>query len=339
MTTHSLLVIDEIHSGDLSRSCPMQVKLKQEHKWKNEMPTAMFRGSFAGKALELLHFRHKPEEWNISDNVHGCLIDAAISVNSECERDGRMLTDAVIKNMDVITKEVTTAVQAYINRFASKFAKCELVGVEIPMRMSLKHGDGTFKFASHYDLVFIDPDNVWGQGAGRWHLWDWKWLDKMPVYEYLIRAKQPQLYQLCLYLGWSLLPNKFTGDKGTEGTWIQAKKWVSTALIYIPSLKPYARKTTDLNPSTGVLTEFKKGDERPMSRIVRRCTMRKDRIKDIAHSLLELPRMMRDGHFPAIPDKLGCRLCESSDWCPRFDMPADSLVLDIEEKMAVDSIG
>ena len=66
--------------------------------------------------------------------------------------------------------------------------------------------------------------------------------------------------------------------------------------------------------------EFRKGDARPEKNVRREIHFRSDREDAARRYLAERAMMIQMNIHPMIPDKLGCWLCESRFWCPRFDL-------------------
>ena len=299
--------ISEFHSGDLTEPCARKVQLWHEGKFVSEMPTAMYRGSVAGKALERLHVSG---DWSV-DGCTQAMIHAVGAVQDDLKAEKRTLTEAVITNRQEIHEDVARCVMDYAKRFGKRFAACKQIGCELPIRWTMERDDGEpIYFASHLDLLFRDVDGVWGKGEGRLIWWDWKWRQDAPSNEYLVRNHQFILYQLAVLHGQVMID---------DDLWIDFGEWPACAWVHLPYLKPFGRATKALSDN-GDVEHYAKGDTRPDRAIVRWAIFRRDRQDDMAGELLERVKMFEAGVFPMTPDPIGCQLCESRQWCPRFDL-------------------
>ena len=81
-----------------------------------------------------------------------------------------------------------------------------------------------------------------------------------------------------------------------------------------------AAAQTWVDKATGEIFNFKKGDVRPMEKVVRWVGYANAARQVATDEIANRIRMMRQGHFPTNPDPLGCALCPSQQWCHRFDM-------------------
>ena len=233
-------------------------------------------------------------------------IRAVKEVAADCKREGRLLTEAVIKNADAIHKEVFVVVYEYARRFGERWQECVTIGAEVPVRLTI---EGT-TFASHMDLVFRDTHNVWGMGADRLGFVDFKWRDTSPTAHYLCRNPQFLLYQLGCYRGKLLV----------DGMWVEFGEWPSAAWIHLPYLKPYLKMTTAVDENGEAVT-YLKGDSRPDKAIFRWIPFLEANADMMAQELLMRPRMYALGIYPMNPDPIGCHVCPSNQFCFRPDMP------------------
>lgn len=269
-----------IHSSDLTASCPRAVQLRLEGKAVGEYPTALFRGQLAHAALEIMHGR------DLEADVNAVVDDEATEkVLATAEAENRPITEAVARELGAIQEEVVEVLELYVKRFADYFAQCKVIGTELPVSW---RADG-IDFASHIDLLFREPN-------GDLYVWDWKWRSDSPMYGYLSRNMQFAMYAMCCR----------EGRIQIGGEWIALRQWPVVAWVHLPNLRPYTRAGEG----------YAKGDERPLDRIVREV-----RYGDASRATilreLELRRaMMTAGLFPAIPDPLGCHLCECQAHCP-----------------------
>lgn len=327
----------EIHSGDLTRPCPRNIQLRMEGKFNPEMQTAMYRGSFASYLMEHLH---RGGEW---DEAAVCAagILAIGQIGDDIKKEQRELSETVENNRGKIHEEVLWCVQEYARRLGPMFAKCKFIGCETPCRVTIEayapphdtplrrvdliHGrfPHPIEFASHTDLLFRAPkmvlreffphlgtsDHAMNGNGTRLCLWDFKFTEKSPTWDYLMRQPQLLLYVVCCNDGAFLL----------DDFWVEFNEWPAIAWCHLPYLKPFKRKTV-CEDDEGMQTEYVKGDVRPLKNVVRWCNYRFDRIDEIRQELCQRPLMYEQGLFPMIPDPIGCHLCESRAWCPRFDL-------------------
>ena len=98
----------------------------------------------------------------------------------------------------------------------------------------------------------------------------------------------------------------FDGDDG----WVEFREWPAIAWVHLPDLKPYARNGKNWNA----------GDMRPEENIIRWANIRQDRTDAILDEFRDRERMFRAGYFPKNPDPIDCYLCESEQWCDRYDV-------------------
>lgn len=300
--------IAEWHSSDLN-GCARAVYHQHRGERLDECPTAMYRGLVFGEAAQLMHERNAWDE-------HGVMVvvkDALRNVDIMLRKEGRPKTASVEENASMIGSEVKRALVAYGARFGDRFSRCKLIGCELPMRLNV----GGFDFASHYDLLIRDPDNVWGKGENRLIWADWKWRDSVPTDGYLARFPQFVLYQLGIHEGHVLIDGHWVGftDRRTG-----EQAWPAAAWIHGPNLKPYGRATKSKDDD-GDTIQFQKGDDRPEYKIINWVNFRQDRLDLMRHIVTERPRLASAGFWPASPDADKCRFCASSYYCDRADHP------------------
>lgn len=288
--------ITELHSSHLSANCMKQVYLQHNGMYVPEMPSAMYKGSLAGKACEYLH------ENNAWDNVPWCMACAREAVGIDLEKENRHLTDAVKRDEKKIVMEVGERIFDYARRFGPLFSQCDHIGTELPVRWTLEHNSlaEPFPCASHIDLLCRDSNDVFGRGAGRLILVDQKYTDEAPTWDYVTRNQQMMLYQLVIYKGEVLLDDE----------WIRFEEWCASALIHLPSLHVYKKASG----------EFKKGDEKPLEKILLWTNFREDSVDRMKSELAVKARCFRNGDYPASPSAVGCMTCCSKQWCDRYDM-------------------
>lgn len=298
----SLPQLGEIHSSDLTASCPRAAYHRLRSEVNREVGTALFRGLSAGIALERIH---------ASLEVEACA-DAAQSFADSCvneglkklAEEGRVPSDAILAGLGDIANEIAGVLEAYCRRLGPHFDRCSLIGVEVPVRMEL--GDGRPPFASHLDLAVHSPGTeLLPEGM---IVLDWKWTDAAPTQAFLDRSPQLAAYWLAPREG------SYLADPAL-GLWESAPAYPRVGWVHLPNLRPVGRKTTYEDPETGESTTLSKGDERPLDKIVRWCRFRPESAATARFNLLHHVDMLRAGFFPQIPDKTGCHLCQSRDWC------------------------
>ena len=300
--------LDEIHSSELTSHCLRQVYHRLNSEVQGVATTALYRGLVAGRACELLHqqgFHSDPSE---------IVVSAASDVQKTLAEENRMLSEAVENNRLDILAEVTNIVNLYVERFGPKFERCHLIGTEVPARLSIGEGEvdpQTMYFASHLDLVIRDKENVFGYGHDRIIVFDWKWREDQPSHQYLARYMQFALYYLMVKNG-----SLKCGPEGFE--WISFEEAPVLVWFHLPSLKPYARRTTAFNDA-GEEQEFVKGDFRPLRSILHRVEYDANQDIRIIEELRMRATMIENDVFPLNPDPVSCRICEAEAFCTRFD--------------------
>lgn len=298
-TPLSLSVISDIHTSDLTDTCPHKVLLKHEQKTKPVATTALFRGVLIGKILECVHEQNHQDinEEAFEDLVH------------ELEGEGRIVSDAVLRNKDEILEEIGFVKLKYYEQLMPLFDQCELVGTELPCRVKI----GDTSFASHIDLLVRDTSNVFGHGEQRLLCIDWKYRQVAPTKAYLSRHLQMYLYWLMI------LEGSVMAYKAVDG-WVEYGEVPQMLWCHLPYLKPFARKTI-IKDEDGSEVQYKKGDTRPIHNIMRPVNFKPEAINSMKADLLDRVAMMRSGFFPKIPDPVGCQICEAQDFCARGDTP------------------
>ena len=286
----------EVHTSEMSDACPRSAYHRLRGELDAEVGLALFRGLAEGMALEVVH---NSGEVEASGALAESIVDSAVNeALKKLAEENRKPSESVQRDINAIAKEMVEVTEAYCRRLGKCFdADQRLIGVEVPIRC----GDPTwaYPFASHIDLLTEDRHNH--------RLWDWKWCEEQPTQAYLDRSPQLASYWYGYRYGEVLTSPEL-------GLWETPERWPTVHWIHLANLKPVKRKTTFTTPE-GEMIELKKGDERPLSSIIRTCRFKAenaDRVRDeIAHRM----EMMCEGFWPQIPDKVGCHLCDSRDWC------------------------
>jgi hypothetical protein len=175
----------------------------------------------------------------------------------------------------------------------------DLVGLELPCRMTLVLDGVPINFASHIDALVR---HSWG-----YSILDWKWRMDSPTQAGLDRDLQLGMYRLMADRGHFLI----------GGGWRVLEGRARVGIVHLPYLRPVGRKTSWVDPETGEQIELLKGDARPIERAVRWANHR--HLVAIVSAFEERVRMIRAGLFPAMPSMVECMTCESEAWCSRFD--------------------
>jgi hypothetical protein len=299
------LPVSELHTTDLTDSCPQRVLLRWEGKLLPHAPTALVRGMVAGSACR---YMHESMAWDKEDAPDYAMDYAWKQTMQDLEEDQRILTEAVEKNKDAMLKEIRNVLDQYIARLGPLFAKSEFVGCETPCTMTL---DGV-KFASHTDLIVRDSGNVFGYGKGRLIIFDWKWRQESPSRAYLARNLQFATYWLMARQG------EFLIEDWAGYTPLPDADNAQLVWLHLPNLKPYTRKTITYNDNQEQ-HEYKKGDVRPLRSILKTTQYTDTDTTHIERALTRRVKMYKAGFFPATPEPNKCSLCEAESFCPRFD--------------------
>ena len=294
----------DIHTTDLTEPCLRKVLLRHEEKTEPIAQTALFRGLLAGKVLEHLH------EWNsLDDSIEFVKSESVNMLVAELAAEGRQISDSVEKNIEAIQGEVIQMAELYAKRFMPLFSKCEVLGTELPCRVTI---DG-IRFASHLDLMVRDTHNTFGYGENRLLIIDWKWRQDAPTRAYLARNYQFYMYWLSALEGSILTYPAFDG-------WVKYEENAQLLWFHLPYLAPFKRKTTCKNEN-GDDVFFAKGDERPINNILRPVNYKIECVKQMREDLTERVKTMRSGFFPKSPDPVRCQVCDAREFCTRGDTP------------------
>lgn len=282
------MILTEIHTSDLVSPCHRRVKLRHEGKVLGVCPGAMYRGILFHQAAQWFH---ETGELPAMTNV-----DLAVRETLKAER--RALTEAANANSGDTCKEVGLLIDIYSRRFAQWFGASKVIGCELPVRATIDVDGEPAEFASHIDILYRDPH-------GNLCVWDWKTGDTEYETEYAHRSLQSGMYYHAIA----------HGSVRVEGEWLDMGEGPHVAFVEIDNLKPYGKKQKAKNDQ-GVEVEFQKGDDRPLSSIVREVLVTNP--DAIIEEFSTRVRMMRAGLFPTNPSSDACRSCESAKWCPTW---------------------
>lgn len=285
----------EVHTSELTCACPRQAFLRLHGRGHGLCEGALFKGLLFGEVLE---------RWHAGVPIDRGVLEGVTAVFDKLKAEGRTPSAPVVDNQGTHANEIQKAAEHYAERFGDYFAKCEIIGTEVPCRLTLDVDWEPVNFASHIDLIFKGPDPRTSKGEFL-HVIDWKFRKDSPSPFYLARNLQLGLYALCVDRGELLV----------DGEWVTFGAWPRSWWLDGASCKPYARKTI-ARDDDGEQREFKKGDARPQRSVLIEAPITKpDAVID---ALSERVRMMRDGHWPAIPSPDGCRFCDVAHACPSF---------------------
>ena len=304
----------ELHTSDFD-PCPARAILRREGKIDGVAGIALFRGLLAHRALEVMH--NEPEEL-----LSPIMTSATSHVIDQLEEDGRLPSDAVMGRLSEIEVEVTNILDSYKRRILPITCTWKLLGTEVPVYWEI--GDDVH-LSSHIDALFITKD-------GKPIIWDWKWRKDALAVSDLSRNLQLACYFGALVDGMVQLGvhaisyldcnhNWEPPDGLVSDCWIYAPDGSPTpevAWVDLPSLKPYARKTTAKDDEGREVT-FLKGDDRPLSRTMRYVKHHTDQIETIKEFALQRANIVKNKLPIYIPQ--GCSHCECEAHCPRLDMP------------------
>jgi hypothetical protein len=299
----------ELHTSDFD-PCPGRALLRREGKFTGESGKALFRGLTTHCALEELH--HHPDEL-----ITALIQQASTKVIRQMEDEGRTPTDAVMSNLSELSREIAVVLESYKRIILPITSQWRLIGTELPVFWHLKDLDngGVMHLSSHIDALFIKEN---GQAV----VWDWKWRKDALAISDLSRNLQLACYFAAICDGsvhipdYKLMPN---WDSDEEGWYWQTGEFPTpqVAWIDLPSLKPYTRKTQAKN-DRGEAVTFVKGDDRPLSRVIRNVSHHPEQIENIKQAAIRRGDMLMEGSPIYIPQ--GCSHCECEPWCPRFDI-------------------
>jgi len=314
-----LTLLDDIHTTDLTEACMLKGHYRRTGRYIGEVTTALFRGLAAGATLE---FMHNCDGWSVPIE---CVRHGLAKTEADLADEGRAMSDVVERDKDEsITVELERMAVAYADRFAERFAECELIGTELPIRCEFESEvfPTPISFASHVDLMFRDVSNVFGRGANALHVWDWKWREKAPTLDYLARNQQFAAYYYGVEDGVVRLVND---------TWVSFGEHPVISWVHLGYLMPFGRKTTTKDDDGQVVT-FLKGECRPERVIVRTPNFKPDAKPVFLRHLTDRAAMIALGIFPPNPDPIGCSLCESREECDRYDDTYSQEIGDDEEQ-------
>jgi len=284
---------------DIGDPCPRHVQLRLAGEARGEYQTALYGGQLGHKCLEILYDGFKATKiLPDADEFEAAMAQATKIVVAMAEAERRPLSDSVVKNQKTIARDTLTLIVQYWERFAPRENEV-VVGTECPVYLTIDVDGEEAVFTSHLDLLIQDTT------TGSLRVEDWKFGDEAPCQSYLARNPQLGLYWLSVRYGQVGIP-----DALGEPVWTEFGEWPDVYWVHMKNLKPFARKTT-IGDET-----FVKGDTRPRDRILMRVVHHEDGEAALRATIATRVRMMRAGLWPAMPDKQGCRFCDTRRACP-----------------------
>ena len=292
----------ELHTSDFD-PCPGRAQLRRDGAFDGVAGTALVRGLMVHTALELIHLS--------SDTpLEDILFKASKTTLATMEEEGRQPSEAVLANLETMTREIHRVLEQYIERVMPLTENWTLLGCEVPVYWELRDD---VHLSSHLDALFITDDGIPV-------IWDWKWRIAAAAVSDLSRSLQLACYWGAVASGNGLfqLPSGCEGVIHVQDDWHRFEPCSPhAAWVDLPSLKPYARATMGTDDE-GRATQYVKGDPRPLSRVMRYVDFKITQLDNITAAALLRADMLLDGTAPFIPQ--GCSHCECEPWCPRFDM-------------------
>lgn len=288
---HRLKVL-ELHSSDLTGGCLRAVKHRHLGEFIPLATTALFRGSAAGKALEMVI---NGGIWS-EEEIPASLPNDAIELTIQTLKDEHWEpSEAVLKNIDEIRDAISACAKLFVGRFGERLSRVKVIGCEVPIRAQWDP-----PFASHLDFLFRDTGGAFGS-INDLHIWDFKYRVDAPTVAYMARNLQMASY----------FTATLEGSLMIEGEWVAFAEAPIVSLVHLPGLLPY----------TKALGDFKKGDLRPENVILYHCRFNADITPVAFHDeYAERASMVKAGHWPTNPSATGCLICSSEAWCRRNDL-------------------
>ena len=292
----------------LQESCMKRIELRVLGKSIGEMPGALYKGNVGHAALEQLH-REPAETW-CEATVERCVAQGVRETEQRAEDENRPMTEAVVKDQQDTSKELTALINHYVERRRDYIAKSEVLGVEVPIRWKEELdgvAGGPVSFASHVDLLYRDPD-------GQLVIADFKFKAESPTMAYLSRSLQLGAYFIACAYGRVMLD-----QGGITERWVSLGEYAEAELIDMLQFKPYNRATMVVDKETGEEIRYSKGDVRPLRNIIKRFSFLPEKENTIKSRIAERVLLMRAGIWPANPDPLGCHFCDVRMACDNFN--------------------
>ena len=295
--------IKELHSSELTAPCMRYVQLRLLKKNRPVATTALFKGLVAGEAARIIHERHLHGNGEAPALYTPIVAGAISSVRKTLDEEGRVLSDATERSIPEFTEEIAKIMENYVRLFGDRFNRCTLLGCEVPVRWKWKARCP--EFASHIDLLMLDP---WGNLV----FVDWKLREQSPTHQYLARNMQFACYWATLKEGKVMLSD------GLTSSWRSMGANARGVWFHLNHVMPFGRKTV-VEDDKGMEREFQRGDDRPLRMAWREIEYPDVSVDQVRQELAMRAKMFKSDLFPANPDPVSCAICESEQFCTRYD--------------------
>ncbi len=287
----AMTTISEIHTTDLVQSCMRRVQLTHAGRAVKECTTALYLGLLFHEAAQEWHkfpTIDMPERMRIAQSV----------LLARLKTENRPLTDAVARDLAEHAKTVREWLELYVERFEPMFRQCKIIGVELPVRLTIEVDGVPQDFASHIDLLFRDEN-------GMLRVWDFKTGEKSPTRAFIDRNMQLGMYHLAI----------LDGEVFHHGEWLSFGEASIVEWVDVRRLEPL-KKATSITDARGKELPLEKGDLRPSNAVVFELMVNNPQF--IRDEFAIRTRMIRAGLFPTNPDPVGCHLCDCKYACPHW---------------------
>lgn len=281
------MIPKDLHTTDLTAACPKSVELRLQGKAIPQGTGALFLGNLWHASVKKLYEAH--------GGPTQCVMDAMPEVIAAMKEEGRELTKATEEGRH----EDAATVTKWLTVYAANYMIAGKVYLEVPCRITLEVDGEAQNFASHIDLLQITESHV--------VIRDWKTQEDSPTPAFLSRNLQLGLY-------WLMVKH---GQVFIDGEWKRVARNSVVQWLQARSLSPYG-KATDATDENGQKRRFAKGEARPYGSVVKSILYADEQEPAIIEALATRVRMFRAGLHPAIPDPVGCFVCESNQFCPSF---------------------
>lgn len=286
------MLIEEMHTSDLLAGCLRRVQLRHEGKAIGQCTGALYRGLLFHEAARLLHLA------NLTGDTALIVAQAQEAVSKTLRAERRPPTESVKVHATETAEDVLLLINNYRDRFRDLFAHSKVLGLEVPIRLTMMVDDQPQEFASHLDILYRDPH-------GNLRVDDWKSGDDDWGSEHVHRSLQIGLYYMAVAYGSVML----------GGEWVELQEAPTVAVIDVNGLYPYSKKVRAKN-DVGEEQDFFKGDMRPLHAVRKEVLVTNE--GSIVDELNLRVRMNRADMWPTNPTADGCRFCESSAHCPHW---------------------
>lgn len=280
------MIPTDLHTTDLTAACPKSVELRLHGRVIPQGTGALFFGNLWHAAVKKLYEAHgTPTQ---------CVMDAMPEVIAAMKEEGRELTKATEEGRH----EDAATIIKWLTVYSTNYMIDGEVHLEVPCRITLEVDGEPQNFASHIDLLQVNS---------RVLVRDWKSQEESPTPAFLSRNLQLGLYWLMVRYGQVMI----------GGEWVRIGKSPTVQWLHVRSLNPYG-KATEATDENGQKRKYAKGEARPYGSVVKTIVYADEQESAIIEALATRVRMFRAGLHPAIPDPVGCFVCESNQFCPSF---------------------